>query len=209
MARLNRRDRWTARVIKSSLPSGTRLFLATVLASKMRANGKVSFPRAKMAAALGVDERTISRHVQKAREAGWLVVVHGGYRGRVAEYEATFPNEERVTTGVTLSEARNGQRKGDSFYHPLWVTDLSPFPPRKGDDCCPAKVGTYVPTGTPEQSDQFASPQPRNDAWNEDASESVNVRGRGAPTAGDLIRAEIHHSHSGPRANRHLHAVPA
>lgn len=144
MSRQNHRDRWAAKVIKAkALPSSTRLFLSSVLVRDMRANGHVSVPRAQLAARLGVDERTITRHVTKARETGWLVVVQAGYRGRTAEYQATFPNTESGTSSVPLSEPL----KGDTFYPPFRGTNVSPFPTRKRDIWCPTKGSSTTTYG--------------------------------------------------------------
>lgn len=139
--RANHRDRWAARVVKAKqLPSSTRLFLVSVLTTSMKANGHVSVPRAQLAARLGVDERTVTRHITKARETGWLVVVQHGYRGRTAEYQATFPNAESGTLDVPLSEPE----KGDTFYPPFWGTNVSPIKRESGTPVVPPKV--VVPT---------------------------------------------------------------
>lgn len=141
-ARANRRERWVSRVIKDrAMPSGTRLFLSGVLAKHMRASGHVSCPRPTLARDLGTDERTVTRHITRAKDAGWLVVVKPGYRGSTAEYQATFPDAESGTTGVPLS----GAQKAGQVLPPNHGTELSPFLDGKRDNWCPTKE---VPTGT-------------------------------------------------------------
>ena len=126
----NRRDKWRLAVAKAKgLHPTTRLFLTTTLADHMKANGHVSHPRHRLAAEFGVSPRRVSAHIQKAKETGWLTVVLAGHRGMTAEYQATFPNRERVTGSDTLSA-----RKGDAYKHPKWVTETSPFPGVKGDE---------------------------------------------------------------------------
>ena len=141
------RDKWKAAVIKTAtLPSPTKLFLTGVLAVDMDPTGRVSTPRDTLAGRMGCDERSVSRHIQRAKDAGWLTVAQAGYRGMTAIYRAAFPVSERMTPAVTLSTVQ----KGDTLYHPLRVTELSPISARatrKGDTCCHPKVSTYVETG--------------------------------------------------------------
>ena len=126
----NRRDKWRLAVAKAKgLHPTTRLFLTTTLADHMKANGHVSHPRHRLAAEFGVSPRRISAHIQKAKETGWLTVVLAGHRGMTAEYQATFPNRERVTGSDTLS-----REKGNAYKHPKWVTETSPIPGVKGDE---------------------------------------------------------------------------
>lgn len=97
MARRNKRDRWRTDVVKAKrLPSSTRLFLSTVLADRMRADGKVSRPRQELADAMGCDVRTVDRHFTRAVEVGWLLHVRAGFLGHTAEYEASWPDEMRA-----------------------------------------------------------------------------------------------------------------
>ena len=120
-----RRDRWKAAVTKTpSLHAATRLFLTNTLVAHMKADGKVCYPRKRLAAEAGITERAVSRHVQRAREVGWLVVVSPGYRTSTAEYQASFPDVGKGDGHVTLSN----DQKGDGTKHPLWVTEASPFP---------------------------------------------------------------------------------
>ena len=140
-AKPSRRDRWRLAVAKTkSLHPTTRLFLTTTLADHMKANGHVSYPRQRLAAEFGVSPRRVSGHIQSAKENGWLVVVIPGHKGTTAEYQATFPEAQRVTTSDTLSGS-----KGDGYKHPKWVTFSSPYAGSKGDENVTPVV---VPTTT-------------------------------------------------------------
>lgn len=126
----NRRDKWKARVPKTpSLSHGTRLFLVHVLARHMASDGFVSRPRHELAAEAGVSPRQVARYISSAVANGWLVLVAGGYRTMTAEYQATFPEAQRVTHNVTLSEPV----KGDMNVHPIGGTIASPYSAGKGD----------------------------------------------------------------------------
>lgn len=140
------RDRWVTAVIKTpTLPASTRLFLTSVLARHMKADGWVSVPRTKLADEIGETERAVSRHIQRAKDAGWVVVLKCGYRGQQAEYGARIPDAKRVTVVVTLLN----EPKGDRNWYPFRVTDRSPITPeqtaRKGDRCG-HPIGSYVVT---------------------------------------------------------------
>lgn len=108
----NRRDRWKARVQRDrKLYAEARLFLVATLAGHMRADGKVSWPRKKLAAEHGVSERMVSKYISAAKDAGWLIVVQPGFRTMTAVYEATFPNEKGGTDEFTLFEPERGNYK--------------------------------------------------------------------------------------------------
>ena len=108
---------------------GTRLILTETLCLHMKADGKVCHPRKRLAAEAKISERAVSRHIQRARDIGWLMVVSPGYRTSTAEYQASFPDAGKGDGSVTLST----DQKGDGTKHPLWVTAVSPFPRVKGD----------------------------------------------------------------------------
>ena len=96
MARRSKRDRWRTDVVKAKrLPSSTRLFLSSVLADRMSADGHVSRPRTELAEAMGCDTRTVDRHFTRAVDTGWLMHVRAGFLGHTAEYEASWPDEMR------------------------------------------------------------------------------------------------------------------
>jgi hypothetical protein len=197
-----RRDRWTWAVARAkSLHPTTRLFLSTCLARHMNGKGQVCWPRHKLAKEFGITERRVSAHIQKAKEAGWLIIVIGGVRGHTAEYEATFPEANRVTTPDTLSEPE----KGDGYRHPKRVTSASPYPRNRVTRTSPQVVSTCVLTGRSARGDHFAPGTDPDDDALEGVAESDSREGRGAPSLAALIRGE----ESSSRASRHLRAVPA
>lgn len=201
------REKWRAAVIKTAtLPAPTKLFLSGVLADGMDTSGRVSVPRAVLADRMGCDERTISRHVQRAKDKGWLTVANPGHRGMTAVYRAEFPNGERVTPAVTLSRPR----KGDTLYHPFRVTNLSPFTPASARErVTPAvtpRISTYVERGTWATNDKTAHGHVPNDDAFEEGINGLLSR-RVAPTTEQLILTAGNSSSSS--ATRHLVAVPA
>lgn len=108
----NRRDRWKVRVQRDrKLYAEARLFLVATLAGHMRADGKVSWPRKRLASEHGVSERMVSKYIHAAKEAGWLIVVQPGFRTVTAVYEATFPNEKAGTDEGALFEPERVNHK--------------------------------------------------------------------------------------------------
>ena len=139
MPRQNRRDRWAGRVIKANnLHSSTRLFLATVLVQHMKPNGYVCVPRSTLARKFGATPRAISRHIQRAKEGGWLVVLAAGYHTHTAEYEARFPEEMKGDATVTLQAGA----KGDATKHPSGGQTRHPSGGRRVTAASPQVVTT-------------------------------------------------------------------
>lgn len=141
-----RREQWRADVLKAKrLPSSTRMFLVSVLAPHMKTDGFVSVPRAQLADEMAVDERTVTRHVTRARDAGWLMSLRVGHKGMTAEYMASWPNAQSGTTVVPLWRAQRGTETNPltrDISVPLWL----PKATSKGDTWCPATSSYYVTT---------------------------------------------------------------
>lgn len=134
----NRRDKWTSRVSRTqSVPPAARLFLVTVLAKKMDAEGHVSEPRKKLAAAAGVSERRVTRFITQAKEAGWLVVVQAGYRSMTAEYQASFPTPNSGNSVFSHSEPISEAESGNKMDPHCAGTECSPITPRKREQSVP------------------------------------------------------------------------
>lgn len=149
MPRQNRRDRWAGRVVKAgNLHSSTRLFLATVLVRHMKPNGYVCVPRATLARKFGATPRAVSRHIQRAKEGGWLVVLAAGYHTHAAEYEARFPEEMKGDDRVTLQTGA----KGDASQHPSGGQTRHPSGGRRVTTSSPHVVTT---TEGPNETDVF------------------------------------------------------
>lgn len=80
---------WLNAVEESDLPPWVRRVL-NEYGSHMDALRIVSWPRAKIAKVLGISEHSVSKALTRAKEAGWIVVVEAGIRGRTASYQGTF-----------------------------------------------------------------------------------------------------------------------
>ena len=98
-------EQWRRQVFRSpKISDPVRVYLL-YLADNMRADRKVSLPRAKVAKALGKSERRISERTSAAHAAGFLSTVSAGYRGHVPVYEGIVPAAERETPTSALSGA--------------------------------------------------------------------------------------------------------
>lgn len=119
---------WRRQVYRATVVGGRVQVLLLLMADHMRADRKVSIPRARLAAYLDITERRVSERIKVAIEHGYLDKVGGGYRGRTAEYQALFP-AERVTPTSTLSSTETRtlsplERVTDGGY-PITTADLS------------------------------------------------------------------------------------
>lgn len=86
------RDRWIPHVLKAHVDGETRallLYLALNMSSHARFEGT---RRADLADIFDVSERRIAERFQRARQAGLLSQVAGGYNGAAAVWEATIPS---------------------------------------------------------------------------------------------------------------------
>lgn len=89
-------DTWCRIVFAARrLPDSSKVLLLWMSGrSKETRSGRVVCePRKVMADALGIAERRVDERIKAARDHGFLLVVRPGYRGHVAEYALSFPDE--------------------------------------------------------------------------------------------------------------------
>jgi hypothetical protein len=96
---------WRRQVFHSRRLSDPARVYLLLLAEHMRADRKVSVPRATIARALGKSERRITERTAAAHEAGFLSTVSAGYRGHVPVYQGIVPTAERETPTSALLSA--------------------------------------------------------------------------------------------------------
>lgn len=93
---------WLAHVESVDTTEGARRVLREYAKSNRRGR-LMSRPRREVAAALGISERAVTKHLKRAREDGLYVVVTPGQQGRTAVYEGTFgypKHEESLYEGT-------------------------------------------------------------------------------------------------------------
>lgn len=88
------RDRWRAAVLTTTDIDGETRAMLVVLLDWMSDTGRVSVPRDRLADLFAVDRRRITERIKRARDAGLLDKVGGGYRGRTAIYDAVIPSRK-------------------------------------------------------------------------------------------------------------------
>jgi hypothetical protein len=99
---------WRWEVLRSNLPSTTRLVLLTIsihMDDRGQTNGKLSPTTLTLADETGLTERTVCTHIQVAREKGWvLTTAVGSAQGwKHSAYCATFPAEGAEPPSVPLA----------------------------------------------------------------------------------------------------------
>ena len=138
------RDRWRAAVVTSTDIDGETRAMLVVLLDWMSDTGRVTVPRDRLADLFAVDPRRITERIKRARDAGLLDKVGGGYRGRTAIYDAVIPSRKVAGLQPPFSE------KGGGLDTPLFPPPFSPHewdrPDRKGGegDCTQRARVTHV-----------------------------------------------------------------
>ncbi len=112
---------WVHEVLRSGTLTPATKLVMVALAQKMRADGRVSYPQHQLALDLGhlpnaagdVPTRPVSRAMQSAYEAGYLVQLSRGYEGHTAEYQAELP--DRVGPQPTRDHGRQRVSLSDTL----------------------------------------------------------------------------------------------
>jgi len=117
---------WVREVLRSGTLTPATKLVMVALAQKMRADGRVSYPQHQLALDLGhlpnasgdVPTRPVSRAMQSAYEAGYLVQLSRGYEGHTAEYQAELPDRvgpqptrDHGRQRVSLSDTLSGHKR--------------------------------------------------------------------------------------------------
>ena len=129
------RDRWRTAVLTSTdIDDETRAMLV-VLLDWMSDTGRVSVPRDRLADLFAVDRRRITERIKRARDAGLLDKVGGGYRGRTAIYDAVIPSRKVAGSQRPFGERR--LRAGHTLFPPPFSPHERDRPDQKGGggDC--------------------------------------------------------------------------
>ena len=113
MSRRTVRERWITAVLRSDLTNVTKLILVA-LGQQMDENGRVRYPRERLAADVGL--KTVQRvtdRIKEAKDKGWLIADGGGINGTVAQYYAEIPGTSlRGTSSAGRGNGQRGTRNG-------------------------------------------------------------------------------------------------
>ena len=83
---------WTAALPNAAeLTATTRLTMLKFARTRMSFDGSLIRGARNLALEFGMSERQVSRHLQAAYEAGWLIQTGPGYNGHAATYSASIP----------------------------------------------------------------------------------------------------------------------
>jgi len=107
------RAQWRREVKRGEFPAGLRIARATLLLLPMTAEGIITATNEEMAEQTGLPVRTLSRHLAKAVDAGWLERITRGGIGARSRYRAAVPGvrhdwptpQSESAPDVTCSEA--------------------------------------------------------------------------------------------------------
>ncbi len=155
----DRRPKWRAAMLRSSLHPQTKLVLLVTL-DHMKSDGKVYVDRRTIANALGVKHpQRVTERWSQACAAGFLTLVHKGSHGRHSTYQALTPDapSDRVTrslevTGnpVTREDPLVTGKRGHYYY------GREQDPARQGLCRPPAERELYGEPGEFPDSDPYA-----------------------------------------------------
>lgn len=82
-----------------TLTPATKLLLLT-MAQHMSEDRRVSVPREDLARQMRVHPQRVAERIRKAKDAGYLTQVGGGYKGTTAIYEGVFPEVSVLLRGT-------------------------------------------------------------------------------------------------------------
>jgi hypothetical protein len=82
--------------------------MLVVLLDWMSDTGRVSVRRDRLADLFAVDPRRITERIKRARDAGLLDKLGGGYRGRTTIYDAVIPSRKVAGSQPPFSEKGGG-----------------------------------------------------------------------------------------------------
>lgn len=120
---------WRHEIARSDLPAETRHVLLT-LSLFMNEMGEGCFPSvAELATATGRDRKTVMKHLDTAREAGWIAVSQLGLRGRKwrrSEYKARWPERDLVATPCAHGADEQGGVTDGPPHHANEVVETVP-----------------------------------------------------------------------------------
>src|SRR5437868_260249 len=85
------RAQWLREVRRGQFPAGLRIARATLLLLPMTTEGIITATNEEMAELAGLPVRTLSRHLAKAVDAGWLERITRGGVGARSRYRAALP----------------------------------------------------------------------------------------------------------------------
>lgn len=129
------RERWIAEVLRTDAVNNSCKVVLFAMYRHMTEAGRVSYPRERLAAEVGFkNEQRVTDRIKEAKDAGLIDVVHSGYRGKTAIYEAMLPRPKAPRDGVPLEAKGNGPR-GSFFGVPFQGPEEAPEalkPPRDG-----------------------------------------------------------------------------
>jgi hypothetical protein len=108
---------WQAAIRAAPDITGTRLLVLLTVGSYMKPDGRAHPSVDILAGNLDVNEKTVRRHLQWARENGWLEVKRGGRRGdgrvEANDYRASLPDIQ-MTDAELISTGHSDDRLSDS-----------------------------------------------------------------------------------------------
>lgn len=162
---------WRRAVYRSRTLSDHAKVVLLLLGDRMRADLKVSVPRATIAREVGKSERGVTRSIAEAHELQFLDTVVRGRKHVTAVYSATFPDSLSGTHAVPL---RDQDCSPESSLSGTYIDPL------RSDQNCPpesAESGAQRDTRCPtiSRADLSVSPTDRN-VGSEEQAEATPVR---------------------------------
>ncbi|MGY1778769.1 hypothetical protein [Geodermatophilus sp. SYSU D01036] len=105
------RERWIAEVLRTEAVNNSCKVVLFAMYRHMTEAGRVSYPRERLAAEVGFkNPQRVTDRIKEAKDAGLIDVVHSGYRGMTATYEAMLPRPKAPRSGVATEPKGNGSR---------------------------------------------------------------------------------------------------
>lgn len=112
--RRNVREAWLTEVLQTPNLNNSAKLVLVALSRQMDEQGRVRYPREKLAADVGLKSvQRVTDRIKEAKVAGFLVADGGGINGTVAQYFAQLPGTPlRGTSSTGRGNGSRGTRNG-------------------------------------------------------------------------------------------------
>lgn len=178
------RERWIAEVLRTHAVNNSCKVVLFAMYRHMTDAGRISYPRERLAAEVGFkSEQRVTDRIKEAKDAGLLDVVHPGYRGKTAIYEAMLPCTKEPRNEVPF-EAKGNGLQGPFFGVPFEGGN------HPAEDSKPPRSGVANARATYKSREQEPAPDSSRVERDHNGTSKERSYGSGQPLGSNCVVAD-------------------